>query len=83
MSKLTDEEISFLQWLRENGGRRAVSGNSDLSEYGRVVASGYVEVKPNRFSADTIYFTITKGAVRSWNPQGGTRCGDVKSRAAT
>lgn len=61
MSKLTNEEISLLRWLRENGGRRAVSGNSDLSGYGRVVASGYVEVKPNRFSADTVYFTITKG----------------------
>ena len=61
MSKLTNEEISFLQWLRQYGGRPSVSGNSDLSGYGRMVASGYVEVKPNRFSADTIYFTITKG----------------------
>ena len=61
MSKLTNEEISCLQWLRENGGRRAVSGNNDLSGYGRVVASGYVDVRPNRFSADTVYLTITNG----------------------
>jgi len=61
MSKLTNEEISFLRWLRENGGRRAVSVNNDLRDHGRLIDSRYVEVRPNRFSADAVYFKITTG----------------------
>ena len=59
MATLTSEEISFLQWLCENGGRRAVAGDIDFTFYRHVVDCGYVEVKPNRFSANTLYFTIT------------------------
>ena len=61
MATLTSAEIFFLQWLCENGGRRAVAGNADFAEYRRVVDCGYVEVKPNRFSANTLYLTITNG----------------------
>jgi hypothetical protein len=61
MVRLTNEEISFLQWICENGGRRAVAGDIDFTDYRRVVDCGYVGVKPNRFSANTPYFTITKG----------------------
>src|SRR5262245_19815042 len=60
MATLTSEEISFLQWLCENGGRCAVAGDIDFTFYRHVVDSSYVEVKPNRFSANTLYFTITK-----------------------
>jgi hypothetical protein len=61
MARLTNEEISFLQWLCENGGRRVVVGDIDFDEYRSMVDSGYVEVKPNRFSANTLYLTITNG----------------------
>jgi hypothetical protein len=61
MVRLTNEEISFLQWLCENGGRRAVAGDIDFTDYRHVVDCGYGEVKRNRFSANTLYFTITKG----------------------
>jgi len=61
MATLTSAEISFLQWLCENGGRRAMAANADFAEYRRVVDCGYVEVKPNRFSANTLYLSITNG----------------------
>jgi len=65
MARLTDQEISFLQWLCENGGRRAIVGDVDFNEYRRVADSGYVEVTPNRFSANIVYFTITAGGRRT------------------
>jgi hypothetical protein len=61
MPRLTNREISFLQWLYENGGRRAVPEDIDFSEYRSLADSGYVEVQPNRFSANTLYLTITNG----------------------
>ena len=61
MHNLTHQEIFFLQWLCENGGRRAIAGNTDFTQYHHLVNAGYIEVKPNRFSANILYFTITSG----------------------
>jgi hypothetical protein len=65
MRTLTNEEISFLQWLCENGGRRTVEGEISFALYSGVVDCGYVEVRPNRFSANTVYFTITKQGIQT------------------
>jgi hypothetical protein len=61
MWRPSDREIEFLHWLCQNEGRRAVIGDIDCGPYRRMVEAGYVEVKPNRFSANTLYFTITNG----------------------
>ena len=61
MHNLTRQEIFFLQWLCENGGRRAMAGNTDFTQYHHLVDAGHIEVKPNRFTANTLYFTITNG----------------------
>ena len=56
MHDLTRQEIFFLQWLCENGGRRAIAGNTDFTQYDHLVDAGYIEVKPNRFSAKHLVF---------------------------
>ena len=66
MRNLTRQKICFLQWLCENGGRRAIDGNADFSEFRHLEDAGYIEVKPNRFSANILYLTITAAAGRRW-----------------
>jgi len=61
MHDLSRQGIVFLQWLCANGGRRAMAGNIDFTQYHHLVNAGYLEVKPNRFSANILYFTITSG----------------------
>jgi hypothetical protein len=56
--KLPAVDIFFLRWLRDNGGKCELPGDTDLGAYYRVVNSGYVEVGVDRFS-DTLRFTLT------------------------
>ena len=56
--KLAARDISFLQWLRDNGGDCDLPGTTDLGTFYRVVNSGCVEVQSNRYS-DALRFTLT------------------------
>jgi hypothetical protein len=56
--KLAAVDIFFLRWLRDNGGKCDLPGDTDLGAYYRVVNSGYVEVGVDRFS-DALRFTLT------------------------
>ena len=57
--KLAARDISFLQWLRDNGGDCDLPGTTDLGTFYRVVNSGCVEVQSNRYS-DALRFTLTE-----------------------
>jgi hypothetical protein len=54
--KLVAVDVFFLRWLRDNGGKCDLPGDTDLGVYYRVVNSGYVEVGLDRFS-DALRFT--------------------------
>jgi hypothetical protein len=56
--KLAAVDVFFLRWLRDNGGKCDLPGDTDLGAYYRMVNSGYVEVQLDRFS-DTLRFTLT------------------------
>ena len=56
--KLAAVDVFFLRWLRDNGGKCELPGDTDLGAYYRVVNSGYVEVGLDRFS-DAVRFTLT------------------------
>ena len=56
--KLAAVDVFFLRWLRDNGGKCDLPGDTDLGAYYRAVNSGYVEVQLDRFS-DTLRFTLT------------------------
>ena len=56
--KLAAVDVFFLRWLRDNGGKCDLPGDTDLGAYYRVVNSGYVEVGVYRFS-DALRFTLT------------------------
>ena len=51
-------DVFFLRWLRDNGGKCDLPGDTDLGVYYGVVNSGYVEVGLDRLS-DAVRFTLT------------------------
>jgi hypothetical protein len=60
-SRLTKIEISFLRWLRDQGGTCALSENSEFAKYYRLVKTGYVEMQlPDRFNPTVVNFKVTE-----------------------
>jgi hypothetical protein len=61
MHRLTRTEISFLRWLRDQGGNCALSENSEFAKYYRLVKAGYVEMQlPDRFNPAVVNFKLTE-----------------------
>ena len=61
MRRLTKIEVSFLGWLRDQGGKCAFSGNNQFSKYYRLVKAGYVEMQlPDRFNPSLVNFKLTE-----------------------
>jgi hypothetical protein len=61
MGKLTEVEISFLEWLRDQGGKYALNGNDEFSKYYRLVNAGFIEVQlPDRFNPAVVTFKLTE-----------------------
>ena len=58
---LTAGEISFLRWLRDNGGTGSRSGNNWLGTAERLIRAGYVEVQMDRSRPDTLHYRLTDG----------------------
>jgi hypothetical protein len=56
MPKLTRKEGLFLNRLQDQGGRLTISGNT----YDRLIKAGYVLPEHDRFSPNTIHFTLTE-----------------------
>ena len=61
MRRLTRTEISFLRWLRDQGGNCALSENSEFAKYYRLVKAGYVEMQlPDRFNPAVVNIKLTE-----------------------
>ena len=61
MRRLTKIEISFLRWLRDQGGNCALSENDECAKYYRLVKIGYVEMQlPDRFNPTIVNFNLTE-----------------------
>ena len=61
MRRLTKIEISFLRWLRDQGGTCALSESSEFAKYYRLVKTGYVEMQlPDRFDPTVVNFKLTE-----------------------
>ena len=61
MRRLTKIEISFLRWLRDQGGNCAFSENNEFAKYYRLVKTGYVEMQlPDRFNPSVVNFKLTE-----------------------
>ena len=58
--KLTGEETSFLQWLRENGGAGVRCESSLIGSADRLIKAGYVKQRADSFSLDIIHYTLTQ-----------------------
>jgi hypothetical protein len=61
MRRLTKIEISFLRWLRDQGGTCALSESSEFAKYYRLVKTGYVEMQlPDGFNPTVVNFKLTE-----------------------
>jgi hypothetical protein len=61
MGKLTKVEISFLGWLRDQGGKCALNWNDEFSKYYRLVNAGFIDVQlPDRFNPAVVTFKLTE-----------------------
>jgi hypothetical protein len=61
MRRLTKAEISFLRWLRDQGGNCALPENNEFGSYYRLVKTGYVEMQlPDRFIPAVVNFKLTE-----------------------
>jgi hypothetical protein len=70
MRRLTKIEVSFLGWLRDQGGKCAFSGNNQFSKYYRLVKAGYVEMQlPDRFNPSLVDFKLTESGQGIQRPQ--------------
>ena len=61
MRRLTKSEISFLRWLRDQGGTCALSESGECAKYYRLVKAGHVEMQlPDRFNPAVLNFKLTE-----------------------
>jgi len=63
-SNLADEEVSFLRWLRENGGYGKRTGRNWMRNDTRLVAAGYVKAWNER-SQDTVHYTLAASGAKA------------------
>jgi hypothetical protein len=59
-NQLTAGELSFLHWLRENGGRGSRSGGKWISPVDRLLAADYVQAEVDRSNPVTVHYTLTQ-----------------------
>jgi hypothetical protein len=60
---LTPGEISFLQWLSDNGGIGSRSGNNWIGTTERLVRFGYVEIQLDKLRANTVHYRLTENGL--------------------
>jgi hypothetical protein len=56
---LTPHELSFLQWLSDNGGIGSRSGDNWIGSAERLVRFGYVEIQMDKLRANTVHYKLT------------------------
>jgi hypothetical protein len=56
MMRLTSQEITFLRWLRTNGGRGVLRAQDGFSHPERIIRAGYADAGP---TADQTSYTLT------------------------
>jgi hypothetical protein len=57
--RFTPSELSFLRWLRDEGGTGARSGSMWIGSTDRLVTAGFIEAHPDKLSPDTVHYTLT------------------------
>ena len=59
MLKLTKDEITFLRWLRTNGGQASLSGMIKPGSADRVISAGYIAAEADAHRPGTVRYTLT------------------------
>jgi hypothetical protein len=77
--QLTAGELSFLHWLRENGGRGSRSGENWISPVDRLLAAGHIQAEVDQSNPVTVHYTLTQTG-REALEQSGDRSSGVWSR---
>jgi hypothetical protein len=63
--KLTAHEVSFLRWLRGNGGSGARSGNKWIGSADRLVEADYVTDRTDPFRPATVHYVLTQAGAEA------------------
>jgi hypothetical protein len=59
MLKLTRDELTFLRWLRTNGGKASLARSIGLEVTHRILSAAYITGEVDTVGSDSAHYTLT------------------------
>jgi hypothetical protein len=60
MLKLNRDELTFLRWLRTNGGKASLAKSIRLDVTHRILPAGYITIEMDMARSDSVHYTLTE-----------------------